>query len=150
MNKILTVSCCMLGLAIACMPAYANPTDKKITLSCNVAAGTGVITGDATVTLCAGSGSFPCTGATFNCPSTPISCDSSGVKAPISITVSCSAPFEVDGLTALINVKDYDSAGNLIGTGGSNPNSTLGGKGFSTTTGTGTGSVNDTVTLTVK
>jgi hypothetical protein len=150
MKKILTVSCCMLGLAIACMPAYASPTDKKITLSCDVAAGTGVITGEATVTLCADSAPFPCTGATFNCQSTPISCDSSGLTAPISITVSCSAPFKVDGLTAMINVTDYDSNGNRVGTGGSNPNSTLGGKGFSTTTGTGSGSPYDTVSLTVK
>jgi hypothetical protein len=150
MNKILTVSCCMLGLAIACIPAYASPTNKKITLACDVTAGTDVITGDATVTLCAPSGLSPCTGATYDCPSTPISCDSSGLKAPISITVSCSAPFKVGGLTAIISASDYDSAGNLIGTGGSNPNSTLGGKGFSTTTGTYPGSVNDTVTLTVK
>ena len=39
MNKIMIVAGCLLGLALACIPAYASPTDKKITLSCNVSCG---------------------------------------------------------------------------------------------------------------
>ena len=29
MNKIMIVAGCLLGLALACIPAYASPTDKK-------------------------------------------------------------------------------------------------------------------------
>src|SRR6185437_13207311 len=69
MNRIMIVLGCLLGLALACIPAYASPTDKKITLSCDVSAGSDIITGTATVTLCAESGkTTPCTGATFDCP----------------------------------------------------------------------------------
>jgi hypothetical protein len=67
MNKILTLSCCLLGLAVACVPAYANPFNKKITLSCDVTAGTDVITGDVTtMTLCAPS-TPACTAETVDC-----------------------------------------------------------------------------------
>jgi len=37
MNKIVIVGGYLLGLALACIPAYANPINKKITLSCTSA-----------------------------------------------------------------------------------------------------------------
>jgi hypothetical protein len=87
MNKVLALSCCLMGLEMACAPAYASPTNKKITLSCDVTSGTDVITGTATVTLC---DTPNCSGGTqVACLANPISCDSSGVSAPISITMPC-------------------------------------------------------------
>ncbi len=148
MNKILTVSCCLLGLAVACVPAYASPTRKKITLDCSSAA-PDIITGNATVTLCGSSPTGVCGGDMYVCPSTPVYCDSSGTTAPISTTVQCTAPFKVDGMTATIGFIDYDgsiSSTTIITSGGSSPGSTLSGKGFVTTTGSGS----DTVSLTVK
>jgi hypothetical protein len=145
MNKIVIVGGCLLGLALACIPAYANPINKKITLSCNVSAGADVISGDATtITLCAPS-TPPCNGETFDCLSTlttPISCDSGGT---ISMTVSCDAPWKVGGFFAHID------ASSSLGTGGKDiPPSPLGGKGYSVTFSTYPGSANDTVTFTVK
>ena len=145
MNKILTVFFCMLGLAVACIPAYANPINKKITLSCNVS-GTDVISGDVTtMTLCAPS-TPPCTAETFDCLSTltaPISCDTS--SGTISMTVSCDAPWKVGGFSAQID------ASSSLGTGGKDiPPSPLGGKGYSVTFSTSPGSANDTVTFTIK
>ena len=34
-TKILVAVGCLLGLALARMPAYASPTNNKITLACN-------------------------------------------------------------------------------------------------------------------
>ena len=86
MNKILTVSCCLLGLAVACVPAYASPTRKKITLGCGGAVAPDYVIGTATVTLCASSASGLCTGETKICQFTPIplACDSIGLKYPMS------------------------------------------------------------------
>lgn len=152
MNKIMIVAGCLLGLALACIPAYASPANKKITLSCDVSSGTDAITGTLTVTLCAASGSTPCTGDTFVCPTdpTPLSCDSSGANGvPISVTVPCSAPFKVDGLIIDLQATDTDSVGNVT-TGGANPTSTLGGKGYSISINTNPGTATDSVSVTVK
>ena len=65
------------------------------------------------VTLC---DSALCDGQTVLCD--PVDCDSSGVTAPISITVACdSLIFKVAGFHELIRATDY--AGNVIDTGGS-------------------------------
>lgn len=156
MKKALTVSCCLLGLAIACIPAYASPTRKKITLSCDVSAGADVITGSATVTLC-DSASPLCSGATVACA--PVACDSSGATAPISVTVPCdSTTFKVDAFYATIGASDYSVDPNtdaltLIGTGGSDlPPTALGGKGYSLSVNTvaSGGSANDLVLFSIK
>lgn len=148
MKKLLTVSSCVLGLVLACIPAYASPTSKKITLDCSSVA-PDIITGNATVTLCGSSTTGVCGGLTFTCPSTPVYCDSSGATAPISTTVGCIAPFRVDAMSATIGFIDYAgsiSSTTIIDTGGSSPASTLSGRGFTTTDGYNS----DTVTLTVK
>lgn len=133
MNKILTVSCGLLGLAMACVPAYAGPTRKKITIDCSNVTAPHYITGDATITFCAASSNGTCGGATADCPSTPIpiACDSRGGTDPISVTVPCDVQFKVKFVTGHANVKEFDAAGNLIATGGSLIDSTLGGKGYS-------------------
>jgi hypothetical protein len=124
MNRIMIVLGCLLGLALACIPAYASPTHKNITVTCTSSDGNEVITGDATVTLCATLAT--CTKQFVVCPQ--ILCDSSGTNQPISITVSCDAPFKVGGLTAQIDF--LDSEGH---TAGSSPSvDSLTGKGFST------------------
>lgn len=126
MNKILTISCCLLGLAMACVPAYASPMRKKITIDCSNVMAPDSITGTATVTLCASSATDNCA-TSYLCPSTPVSCDSNGT---ISVTVTCDAPFKVDYVTGHADVLEYDGNGNFVGTGGSDINSTLGGKGY--------------------
>jgi hypothetical protein len=136
------------------MPAYASPTNKKITLSCNVSAGTDVITGTATVTLC--DSAIPlCSGATVACA--PVACDSSGANGvPISVTVPCDATtFRVGAFHEVAGASDFSvdpSTGVLtpIGTGGSDVTITLGGKGYSIPVITNPGSVNDTVVFTIK
>jgi hypothetical protein len=152
MNKIMIVAGCLLGLALACIPAYASPTNKKITLSCNITAGTDMITGTAMVTLC---DSALCDGQTFSCD--PVDCDSSGVTAPISITVACdSLTFKVAGFQEVIDAKDYAvdantaGPGNIIGTGGSDVINALGGKGYKVQINTDPGFVTDSVALTIK
>ncbi len=160
MNKIMIVAGCLLGLALACIPAYASPTDKKITLSCDVSSGSDVITGTVTVTLCAASGSTPCTGDTFVCPTdpTPLSCDSSGANGvPISVTVACdSLTFKVSGFHEVISATDYavdpstGGPGYVIGTGPSDVINALGGKGYSISINTNPGTVTDSVSVTVK
>jgi hypothetical protein len=144
MNKIMIVAGCLLGLALACIPAYASPTDKKITLSCNITAGTDIITGTAMVTVC---DSALCDGQTVLCD--PVDCDSSGVTAPISITVACdSLIFKVAGFHEVIRATDY--AGNVIDTGGSDVINALGGKGYKVQINTDPGFVTDSVALTIK
>src|SRR5579872_6726576 len=51
MNKIVIVAGCALGLALAWIPAYASPTSKKVTITCNSATGV-LVTGTADVYLC--------------------------------------------------------------------------------------------------
>jgi hypothetical protein len=141
----------LLGLAVACVPAHANPTNKNITLSCNITAGSDVITGDVTtMNLCAPS-TPPCSAEIFACPSIPIYCASNGANNdPVSITVPCDAPWKVGGFQAQIDATSFLSNGTLIGSGGKDLNTTLGGKGYSVTFSTSPGSANDTVTFTVK
>jgi hypothetical protein len=127
MNKILAVSCCLLGLAMAAIPAYASPMRKKITIDCSNVTAPNSITGSATVTLCASSPTDYC-GTRYQCPSMPVSCNSTGV---VSITVMCDAGFKVDYVTGHADVYEYDDQGNIIGTGGGDLDSTLGGKGIS-------------------
>jgi hypothetical protein len=149
MNKIMIVAGCLLGLALACIPAYASPTNKKITLSCDIAAGSDTITGYANVTLCSSIDLTlvdPCVGPT-SCGQ--VNCDSSGATDPISITVPCIASSKVGGLIIDLEATDTDSAGNVT-TGGANPTSTLGGKGYSISINTNPGTVTDSVSVTVK
>lgn len=146
MNKVLTGFLCVLGLAAACIPAYANPINKKITLSCNVSAGSDFISGTVTTMMLCAPSTPPCTAATFDClsaPTPPISCDTS--SGTISMTVSCDAPWKVGGFFAHIN------GSSSLGTGDKDiPPVPLGGKGYSVTFITNPGSVNDTITFTVK
>ena len=101
MNKIVIVAGCLLGLALACIPAYASPTSKKVTITCNSATGASV-TGTADVYLCSSidtSATDPvnqCVGAT-QCPS-DFTCDSTGT---ISITMPCAASSKVGECTSL-------------------------------------------------
>src|SRR5215469_13305264 len=95
-TKILSAVGCLLGLALAWLPAYASPTNKKITLTCNSPGAKDSVGGSVTVTLC----------ETTNCGTVPgdnslvcqpVNCDSSGT---ISMTQACSTdaatpPFKV-------------------------------------------------------
>lgn len=141
-RKTFIIAYCLLGLVATCLPAQANPTTKKITLTCNSVA-PDYVTANAAITLCAASTSGLCTGETFNCPL--VTCD----NVTTSMTVVCTTTSKVDGLTGQANATDFDGSGAQIGTGGSSPGSTLGGKGYSSTFGTDSGS-GDTVTLTIK
>jgi hypothetical protein len=68
MSRSLSVLICVLGIAVASIPAYASPTSKKVTFTCNSFA-PNVITATATVTLCDDTpGPNWCTGQTFVCP----------------------------------------------------------------------------------
>ena len=134
------ISCWL--LVASCLPAYASPTSKKITLTCNSVA-PDYVTANASIVLCASSASGLCNGDTFPCPQ--VSCD----NVTTSMTVVCTATSKVDGLMGQANANDYDANGSQIGSGGSSPSSTLGGKGFSTTFPV-TSNSGDTVTLTVK
>jgi hypothetical protein len=144
MNKIMIVAGCLLGLALACIPAYASPTNKKITLSCSSAAGDSVA-GSVNVTLCdspACDQSFPCL---------PVACDSANT---VSTTVVCSTdaatvPFKVGAVS--INIcyqEDEDGGPNCTQHPGTGGGIAMGGKGFFTVVGPGTDS--DTVSLIVK
>ena len=147
MSKIMIVAGCLLGLALACIPAYASPTNKKITLSCDITAGSDTITGYVNVTLCSSidpTSLDPCVGPTI-CPQ--VNCDSSsGATYPISITVPCIASSKVGGVVIDLEATVTDSAGNVV-TGGSQPISTMNGKGYSLSV---TPNPNDTLSLTVK
>lgn len=142
MSKISIVICSLLSLAVACLPAYASPTKRKITLTCNSVSGD-AISGSATVTLC---DSSACT-QQLSC--SPVTCDSNTV----STTMVCPTSFKVGWLTADITFSDGDGS-----SGESQSSSTLGGKAYSTVAGYyqtpesgGDGDTdNDTFTLTVK
>jgi hypothetical protein len=148
MNKLMIVSGCLLGLALACIPAYASPADKKIALSCNVASGNDVVSGYVKVTLCSSidpSLVDECVGPTV-CPE--VFCNSNGAdQLPISITMPCSAPSKVGGLAIDLEATVTDSLGNVINTGGAQPTSTIKGKGYSLSVAP---VLNDAVSLTVK
>lgn len=148
MDRVFTVFCCALGLAVAGVPAGASPTDKRLTLTCSVPTGSSdIISGGATVTLCDSSSvngeSQTCIGQSHQCASTPIYCDSGNKTAPISITVSCSAPFRVGGMIAEMEYSDSDRK-----SGSSTYASTLGGQGVSFYY--GNPSDYDTVALTIR
>ena len=147
MNKIVIASCCLLSLAVSCIPAYASPTDKKITVACDVAGGTDVITGTATVTLCSSIDltlpiSQQCVGDIYVCPT--VNCDSSAANT--SMTISCPTSFKVKGLIATVGYTDGTT------TESTTKISTLGGKGFFTLYGDDADNDgdSDTVSLTVK
>ena len=125
MNKIVIVAGCLLGLALAWIPAYASPTSKKITVTCNSSDGGEVVLGDATVTLCVSLATCIDPTKSVVCPE--VFCDSSGVNQPISITVSCDAPFKAGAATGQVDFSDSEGS-----TGGSSPSiEPLNGKGFS-------------------
>jgi hypothetical protein len=113
MNKIVTVSMCLLGLAVAGIPAYASPTNKKITITCTVPTTTDTISGDTTVRLCPSAYTVdtcpdPDLGeiaGTVLCPE--IKCDSSGL-AFTSVTIPCDAPFRVSVVKAAMDYVDSD------------------------------------------
>jgi hypothetical protein len=124
-TKILIVVGCLLGFALAWIPAYASPTNKKITVTCNSAMGDEV-SGSATVTLCSSidlSQPIPsdqCVGPT-DCP-TSMPCDS--LNGPISVTMPCAASSKVGGVYIVITCSDGTE-----GSCGSSHASTLNGKG---------------------
>ena len=118
-KKVLLLSC-LLGL-LSSFPAYASPTDKKITLTCS-SISTDVITANVAVTLTDGGGlSYAC-GLVF--------CDSSGASAPATNSASCTTPFRVHDLSYTLTYVDTDSLGNVSqsSTGGT---ALLRGNGFS-------------------
>ena len=149
MNKIMIVAGCLLGLALACIPAYASPTNKKITLSCSSAASDSV-TGSATVTLCetTNCGSVPGDDS-VTCP--PVMCDISGT---VSITNACSTdaatvPFKVGAVSAnTCYQQDEDLQPTCTPHPGTGGGIAITGKGFFTVV--GPGNDGDTVSLTVK
>jgi len=153
MNKIVIVAGCALGLALAWIPAYASPTSKKITVTCNSSDSGEVVTGDATVILCVSLATCTDPNQSVICPE--VFCDSSGLTQPISITVSCDAPFKAGAATGQIDFSDSEGS-----TGGSSPSiEPLKGKGFSVSafpdtdpndTGADLDSDTENVTLTVK
>jgi hypothetical protein len=147
MRNALLVFCCWLGLTLGCIPAYANPTNKKITISCDAVVAGDVVTGTATVTVC---DSADCLGGTFDCTSSgPISCDSSGATAPLSITMPCASTFRVAGFHAIIGATDTEPNVTPTPTGGADVTSSLTGKGYSLTVHTDSGDF-DAVTFTIK
>ena len=149
MNRIMIVAGCLLGLALACIPAYASPTNKKITLSCASTASDS-ITGSATVTLCETTNCANISGDdSITCP--PVACDTSGT---VSITDVCSTdaattPFKVSAVSVNICYKaDEDGQEACTPHPGTGGGIAVGGKGFFTVVGPGNDS--DTVSLTVK
>ena len=137
MNKLLTASCCLLLLAAACIPAYASPTDKKITISCDTT-GTDSFTGETTVTLCPQPPSVAdCNSLTTDAVVCgPIDC-SIGVTAPISQTVPCTTNFKVEAVNVDLGIVGDTSTQHAVAASG---------KGFSTSF----TSLTDTVSVTVK
>ena len=145
MSKILAISCCLLGFAIACVPAFASPTNKKITVACSSVAPNDITCSADTVALCA-SAPVPCKGQTFPCPD--MLCDSSGASAPPSTTISCTAPFKAVAIE--FNVSWAEAGATPPGIGFFTQNSLNKGKvGFSLTTGP-TSPATDSVTFTIK
>jgi hypothetical protein len=142
MKRVLTVSSCLLLLAAACIPAYASPTNKKVTISCDTT-GTDVFTGETTVALCPLSPSVvDCNTSTAGAvvcgtPVTaPIDC-SIGMSAPISQTVPCSAGFKVEAVFIDLGIQGFTSTQHTI--------AVTGGKAISTSDTVGTATVSVTV-----
>jgi hypothetical protein len=108
MRKFPRIACLLVLSASFCVAAYASPKDEKITLACSAFA-PDIITGSATVTLCAD----PACGQTVSCPA--MYCDSSGINTTPSTTLSCSATFKVTAITYTMNYQDTDiQTGNSI------------------------------------
>lgn len=150
MNKVVIALGCLLGLAAACIPAYANPTDKKITLTCSSLAPDNV-KGSATVTLCETTNCGNTLGDdSITCPQ--VMCDTAGTISVTSVcsTDSAGTPFKVGAVS--VNVcyqQDEEQQGATCtphpGNGGG---TAITGKGFATAVAPGGDS--DTVSLTVK
>lgn len=145
MIKRLAILICLLGITLGSVSAYASPTNKKITAECTSTA-PDVITSSVSVTLCAAA-PLPCSAATIACPA--LSCDSSGVTAPSSTTVSCAAPFKVDAVSWSQSYVDYDGSGNILSAGGAAGAAVLS-KGQFGFVNTQTATSGDSVTLKVK
>jgi hypothetical protein len=160
MNKTLVAFICLLGLAVAGVPASANPISKKITVSCDSdTADSDGITGYAYITLCdtsdcAGGQQSPCVSATQvpplgSVPFVTAVCDS--INGPVSITVTCSQTFHVRGASIGIGYVDPTGSTYTLST---TYQSTLMGKGFFTTYGGDSAGDNDgdtdTVSVTIK
>jgi hypothetical protein len=138
MNKILTIFCSLLFLAAAWVPAYASPTNKKITISCDTTNPGDVFTGWTTVTLCPSPTSVEdCNINTVDavvCGT--VNCSIGGTD-PISQTVACSTPFRVETVTVDLGIEG-------LGTNDSHTVAARGRISFPYTSG------NDTVSVTVK
>ncbi|HEY2524710.1 MAG TPA: hypothetical protein VGI29_06600 [Candidatus Binataceae bacterium] len=143
-TKMVIVVGCLLGLALAWLPAYASPTDKKITLTCNSPNAGDSISGSVTVTLC---DTTDC-GTSLVC--TPVNCDSSGT---MSVTQACGTNFKVGAVSVNICYQEDQDGGPTCtqhpGTGGG---IAITGKGFTTVVGPGSPPTGDgdTVSLIVK
>ena len=104
-TKILIVVGCILGLALAWIPAYASPTSKKVTITCT-STGPDTVTGYASVMLC----DTPSCGNSVTCQPDPVvSCDTSANM--ISQTAVCSTgtalvPFKVGAVSIVIECSD--------------------------------------------
>ena len=94
MNKRIAILCVLAILASAGAPAFASSPNKKVSLDCSAGAGN-EITVTATLTLCAGFDGTNCTGQTFDCAA--LSCDSSGLSAPVSASETCRPGFRSEG-----------------------------------------------------
>jgi hypothetical protein len=114
LRKVVAISWFLLSLAASCIPVYASPTKKDVTLDCG-SVSPDVVVGNAIVTLCPSSGSSGVCAlgqTSVVCPA--VSCDSSGTTAPVSMTVSCAAGFKVAGLTSNMSFVEYDGNGNQV------------------------------------
>jgi hypothetical protein len=138
-NKVLLLAC-LIGVT-ASLPAYASPTKKKITLTCDSPVGN-TITGQATVTF-----DDPTSDSTYTC-STSLDCDStSSSGVPHSKTADCPLPFRSNELGAFsLSFQDGPLSGK---TGLTSGPIIVKGRGMSFWDGPDDGS-GDTVTLTVK
>jgi hypothetical protein len=143
----------LLVLAMACAPAYASTTQKKITLSCEVTAGSDVITAQETTVMLCDTPDCSASGNSVACLSSgaTIECNSAGQNGvPMSVTMPCDpAPFKVSGFYEHVDVTDHLSNG-TTGYGASDVTGTLGGRAYPATSNTSPGSTNDSVTFTIK
>jgi hypothetical protein len=147
-TKVLIVVGCLLGLALAWLPAYASPS-SRITLTCDSPNAGDSVSGSVTVTLCetTNCGSTP-GDSSYVC--TPVSCDSANI---MSVKQACDAGFKATAVSVNICYQE-DQDGNPTCTShpGDGTGIALGKKGFSTVVGPGSPPYGDgdTVSLTVK
>ena len=117
MAKTLAVISCVLGLTMGFNPAYASPTNKRITVSCNGTAPYNIV-GVATITLCEATTGDLCSAGTFDCPTgvlENIQCDS-GNTVSDTYTITCAPGFKVDA--AIISQRFIDYLNSFeVGTG---------------------------------